>query len=120
LAAAVTHNGSLGNGEYGRILSPWIGDLALLILCVMLVERAFRRNANAFIVAAAIGLIVALTDFNFSYLSQSTDLGLLIEGAILLAVGFAGDRLRRRIDRSERAPIEPVADDHGEPGVAPA
>jgi hypothetical protein len=120
LATAVTRNGSLGNGEYGRTLEPWIGDLALLVFAAVLVERAFRRNANAFIVAAGLALIVALTDFNFSYLSQSTDLGLLIEGAILLAVGFAGDRLRRRLDRSGRDAIDPAAEDPGEPGTAPA
>jgi hypothetical protein len=118
LATAVTHNGSLGNGEYGRTLAPWIGDVALLVFAAVLVERAFRRNANAFIVAAGAGLIVALTDFNFSYLSQSTDLGLLIEGAILLAVGFAGDRLRRRLGRSREAG-EPAVDDHREPETAP-
>ena len=120
LATAVTHNGSLGNGEYGRILTPWVGDVALLVLAAVLVERAFRRNANAFIVAAGAALIVALTDFNFSYLSQSTDLGLLIEGAILLAVGFVGDRLRRRLDRSARSSTEAASADQGDPEVAPA
>jgi hypothetical protein len=120
LATAVTHNGSLGNGEYGRILEPWVGDVALLALAAVLVERAFRRNANAFIVAAGAALIVALTDFNFSYLSQSTDLGLLIEGAILLAVGFAGDRLRRRLDRSGRPSTELASADQGDPEIAPA
>jgi hypothetical protein len=45
-------------------------------------------------------MITALTDFNFSYLSDQTEVGLLIEGLILLAVGFAADRIRRRLGRS--------------------
>ena len=61
------------------------------------VERAFRRDANTFVYTAALGLMVALSDFNFTYLSSSTELGLLIEGTILLGAGFAADRLRRRI-----------------------
>lgn len=100
LATSISRQGSLGGDQYGRLLQPWIGDIALLILAAILVERAFRRDTNAFLVAAAIGLVVALTDFNFSYLSQSTDVGLLIEGAMLLVVGVVGDRLRRRLDRS--------------------
>jgi hypothetical protein len=86
--------------EYGRTLTPWIGDVALLLLAAFLVERAFRRDATSFIYAAALGLIIALTDFNISYLSDSTEGGLIIEGLILLAVGFGADELRRRIDAS--------------------
>jgi hypothetical protein len=119
LATALTRSGYLGTDRYGRLLEPWIAELAILVLAAILVERAFRRDANAFILSAAIGLIVALTDFNFSYLSKSTDIGLLIEGAILLAVGFASDRLRRRLDRSRGRPPGPVAADGGELGVAP-
>jgi hypothetical protein len=83
--------------EYVRTLAPWIGDLGLLILAVVLIERAFRRDATSFIYAAALGLIIALTDFNVSYLSNSTEGALLIEGLILLGVGFAADRLRRQV-----------------------
>lgn len=109
LASALTLSGELGDGLYGRVLEPWIADVAILALAAILTERAFRRGSNAFVLAAAIGLIIALTDFNFSYLSESTDVGLLIEGGILLAVGFAGDRLRRRLDRSGGVPPAPVA-----------
>ena len=97
LATSVTQSGSLGNDEYGRLVTPWIGEVAILVLVGVLVERAIRRESAAFVIAAAIGLIVALTDFNFSYLTQSTDVGLLVEGAILLGVGFGADRLRRRL-----------------------
>ena len=60
-------------------------------------ERAFRREATSFIYAAALGLIVALTDINVSYLADSTSAALLVEGLILLAVGLGADRLRRRV-----------------------
>jgi hypothetical protein len=104
LATAVTRSAVRSDGSYGRVLEPWIGDLALLVLSAVLVERAFRRDATSFIYAAALGLIVALTDFNVSYLSNSTEIALLIEGIILLGVGVAADRLRRRIGRSGDAP----------------
>jgi hypothetical protein len=88
-------------GDYARVLEPWIGDAALLVLAAFLVERAFRRDANAYVFAAALAVIAALTDFNFTYLSASTEVGLLIEGVILLGAGFAADRLRRRVGHSE-------------------
>lgn len=97
LAMAVSRTQYLSDYEYGRVLEPWIGDLALIILCAVLIERAFRRDSTAFIYAAALGLMVALTDFNVSYLSDNTESALLVEGLILLGVGVAADRLRRRV-----------------------
>ena len=87
-------------------MEPWIGDLALLVLSAILVERAFRRDATSFIYAAALGLMIALTDFNLTYLSGSTEVALLIEGLILLAVGVIADRLRRRIGRGEAPKVD--------------
>jgi hypothetical protein len=109
VANALTQTGNSGGDSYGRVLEPWIADLAIVGLAAVLVTLAFRRDSNAFILSGAIGLIVALTDFNFSYLAQSTYIGLLIEGAILLAIGFAGDRLRRRFDRSRGGRRDPLA-----------
>jgi hypothetical protein len=40
--------------------------------------------------AAAIGLITALTDFNFRYLTDSVEVGLLVEGLILIGAGVGG------------------------------
>ena len=97
LATSLARTDLLASGDYGRVITPWIMDAILLGLVAILVERAFRRTAGAFLFAAGIGLIVALTDFNFSYLSGSTELGLLVEGGLLLAVGFGADRLRRRL-----------------------
>jgi hypothetical protein len=115
LANAVTLSGPSDSG-YGRILEPWIGVAAMLVLSAVLVERAFRRDATSFIYAAALALVVALTDLNVSYLSESRELALLLEGLILLAVGFGADRLRRRIGR---VPVEPTADSPIGPAAGP-
>jgi hypothetical protein len=97
LASALSRNDLLASGDYGRIVTPWIMDAILLALAGLLVERAFRRDSGAFLFAAGVGLITALTDLNFSYLSGSPEIGLLIEGGLLLGVGFGADRLRRRL-----------------------
>jgi hypothetical protein len=52
--------------------------------------------------------VIALTDFNFSYLSDSTEVGLLVEGLILLAAGFAVGKLRQRIG-GDATPLEPAS-----------
>ena len=105
MANELTQSGSLGGDQYGRLLEPWIADLAIAVVAAVLLERAFRRDSTAFILPAAIGLILAMTDFNFSYLAQSTYVGLLIEGEILLAVGYLGSRVRRRLADPARRTI---------------
>jgi len=99
VAIAVTRRDIQVNGDYDRVLAPWLGDVAIIVVSAVLVERAFRRDASAFVYPAALGVIVAATDFNFSYLSNSTEIGLLAEGLILVGAGIAADRLRRRIGR---------------------
>ncbi len=101
LASSLSTSGPMPNENYGRIVTPWVMDVALLILAAILVERAFHRRSGAFLFAAGTALIIALTDFNFSYLTSSPELGLLIEGGLLLAVGFGADRLRRRLPGSQ-------------------
>jgi hypothetical protein len=108
--AAVHAFGYRGDDAYGRILEPWLGDLIIVAIVVVLVERAFRRDAVAFIIPAALGLIAALSDLNFTYLAGSTEVGLLLEGVVLLGVGFGADRLRRRLDRRDgTTPARPAA-----------
>ena len=75
-----------------------LGDIAVLIVAAILLERAYRRESNAYIFAAAIGCIVALTDLDGSYLSGTPDLALLLEGVILILVGFGAEALRRRLN----------------------
>ena len=123
---AVTRSDMLPGGEYGRVLESWVAEIAILLIAAVLLERAFRRNSTAFVIAGAIGLIVALTDFNFSYLADQTEVGLLIEGLILLGVGFGADRLRRRLARqggpdqgaAAGTPVSTAPDQPGE-AVAP-
>ncbi|MEO8437997.1 MAG: hypothetical protein ABI562_06020 [Chloroflexota bacterium] len=112
---AISRSAGFADGEYGRVVEPWIGDLALLALSAILVERAFRRDATSFIYAAALGLLIALTDFNLAYLSGSTEAALLIEGLILLAVGVAADRLRRRVGRDGTPAVGVAAVDAAPP-----
>ncbi len=105
LASAVTRSElDVDTNDYGRVLEPWLGQLALLLLSLVLLERAFRRDSTAYVYAAALGLILALSDFNVTYLSDTTEVALAIEGAILLGVGFGADRLRRRIGRGDEDP----------------
>ena len=111
-------HGSIRRPYWSPPSEPWIGDLALMAIAAVLLERAFRRDSTAFILPAAIGLILAMTDFNFSYLAQSTYVGLLIEGGILLMVGFIGSRLRGRLRGAGRSPTIDVPDPPGEPPVA--
>lgn len=118
-AAAVTRS-DIMTGEYGRVIEPWLADVAILVVAAILVERAFRRDANAFIYPAALGVIIALTDFNFSYLANDTDVGLFVEGLILLAVGVAAQRLRRLIGSPPNETSDPHERAHDPPTVTPA
>jgi hypothetical protein len=97
---AITRSAPLASGEYDRVVEPWIADLAILVLALILVQRAFRRDDSAFVYPAALAMIIALTDFNVSYLGGATEVGLLVEGLILLAVGFGAQRIRRMIGGS--------------------
>ncbi len=123
LGSAVTRTGYDARGEFGRAVDPWVGDLALLVLSAVLVQRAFRRDTTAYVYPAALGLILALTDINVSSLSGGTEVALLVEGLILLGVGFAADRLRRRIGapprRGDGAPTGLPIEDAAAPSPAP-
>ena len=120
LASSLTRTDLLPGGDYGRVIEPWIAQVVLLILAAILVERAFRRNSTAFLFAAGLGLIIALTDFNFTFLSSSTEIGLLIEGAILLAVGVVADRVRRRLPSAKPGLDSGQQRDEPPAGGAPA
>jgi hypothetical protein len=102
ISASVFALGARVNGEYGRILEPAVGDLILVVVAAVLIERAFRREAAAYVYPAGLAVIIALSDLNSSYLApaSSADVGLFVEGAILLAAGVVFDRLRRRVSRT--------------------
>ena len=101
---AVTRSAPLADDEYGRVIEPWIADVAILVLALILIQRAFRRDDSAFVYPAALAMIIALTDFNVSYLGGATEVGLLVEGLILLAVGFGAQRIRRMVGGSRGSP----------------
>jgi hypothetical protein len=103
--------------ESRRVVEPFVGDLAILLVAGILLERAFRREASAFVYPAGLGVIIALTDLNASYLAKatSTEIGLLVEGVILLVAGFAIERLRRRVGGRPNGSPLPIS-----PGAAPA
>lgn len=114
-ASAVLATGYLGGDEYGRLIPPVVGDAILIAVSAVLLERAFRRQASAFVYPAALGVIIGLSDLNATYLAAATtsELALLVEGAILLAAGFAFDRLRRRVGGTGEPPpasAQPIPD----------
>jgi hypothetical protein len=122
LASAVTRTDVLADGGYGRVIEPLIGELAILVLAAILIERAFRRDDSAFVYPAALGVIIALTDFNVSYLADGPEVGLFVEGLILLAVGFSAQRIRRMIvsSRSEGSDGVDGGEELPAPTVGPA
>jgi hypothetical protein len=105
--------------ESQRVLEPVVGDLLILVVGAILLERAFRREASAFVFPAALGAIIALSDLNASYLAKatSTEVALLVEGVILLVAGFGFERLRRRVagGPDDSTPTSPES----EPATAP-
>ena len=91
---------AVGQGNpFDRVIPVWLGDLAVIVVALVLIVIAFRRNATAYLVPAAVGVIAALSDLNATYVANRTGVGvaLLLEGVILIGVGFVADRLRRRL-----------------------
>lgn len=99
LAIAVRLEDGPNEYQMTRVVSPWLGDLAILLLCAVLIGLAFRRDATGYLWAAAVGVVIALTDLNVTYTAGNTWIALLLEGGILLAVGVLADRLRRMLRR---------------------
>ena len=67
-------------------------------------------------------MIIALTDFNVSYLADGPEVGLFVEGLILLAVGFSAQRIRRMIvsSRHDRSDGVDRAEELPAPTAGPA
>ncbi|HEX5015171.1 MAG TPA: hypothetical protein VFV72_13555 [Candidatus Limnocylindrales bacterium] len=99
-----------------RVIEPWIADLAVLIVAAVLLERAFRREAASYVLAAALGVIIALTDFNATYFAPSSgaEVALLVEGLLLIAIAFAAERISRRVT-GRRPPAFPPPTEPTEP-----
>jgi hypothetical protein len=97
------------DAEAHRIVEPWVGQLIVLAISAVLLQRAFSREAGAYVVAAALGVVIALTDFNFTYFAAAggTEVALLIEGLLLIAIAFGAERLSRRVGDRDRDAGEP-------------
>jgi hypothetical protein len=122
--------GAMVSGSEGRALPAWLGDLAILAVSGILLAIAIRFGALAYLLPAALGLIVALTDLNSQYVVERTGIGaaLVVEGLILMGTGLVAERLRRVMARRrlppDGAPPAPTAasprDTDASPAAAPA
>lgn len=85
--------------EWGRILEPIVADAVIAGVALVLLWLAFRRGAAAYLYPGALGIVIALSDLNGSYVVDQvgTGVALLIEGLLILGAGLAADRLRRRL-----------------------
>src|SRR6185295_9991322 len=101
---AVTHSRYDADYNSHRIIEPWLGAVIILIVCAVLIERAFHRESSAFVYPAALGFVIAATDLNVTYLSNTIEIALLVEGGVLLGAGVIADRLRRRLGARPPAP----------------
>jgi hypothetical protein len=104
-ASILTRSGPLGgtdpygNLDWGRLLEPVLADAAIGFVALVLLWLAFRRGTVAYLYPAALGIVIALTDLNGSYVvgQVGTGVALLLEGLVILGAGLAADRLRRRL-----------------------
>jgi hypothetical protein len=105
-AIAGTATAAMQSNANGRALEAWLGDAAILGVGVLLLALAFRRGAGAYLYPGALGLIVALTDLNSSYVAEKVGVGVafLVEGVILLGAGLLAERLRRRLGARGHGP----------------
>src|SRR5262245_449515 len=89
-----------------RVIEPWIADLIVIAIAAVLLERAFRRGSAAYVLAAALGVVVALTDFNATYFAplSGNEIALLVEGLLLIAIALAAERISRRVGGEGRPP----------------
>jgi hypothetical protein len=118
--------GAMVSGSEGRALPAWLGDLAIFSVSGILLAIAIRFGTLAYLLPAALGLIVALTDLNSAYVVERTGIGaaLVVEGLILIGTGLVAERLRRAMARRRTASagVPPAAPSEAPPtlpGQAP-
>lgn len=81
-----------------RVLPPVLGDLLLIVVCAVLVLVGGRLRSTTYLWPAALGIVVALTDLNASYVAGSNlSTALFGEGLILFGVAMATWWIRRRM-----------------------
>ncbi|MEO8462192.1 MAG: hypothetical protein ABI555_03190 [Chloroflexota bacterium] len=100
-AAILSQGGPSGDYEWGRVVTPIVAEGATVLVSVLVLLLAIRRNAPAFFYPGALGIVIALSDFNGQYVASQvgTGLALFLEGLIILGAGLVTDRIRRRFGR---------------------
>jgi hypothetical protein len=80
-------------------LEPIVGDLLIVAVAGGLVWLAARDRSGAWLGPAALGIFIAITDVNATYLASGlgTGVALLIEGLALIGIGAVTELLRRRL-----------------------
>lgn len=101
-ASILTRSGPVGpvdSYQWARVLQPIVAEVAIGIAALFLLGLALRRAAPAYLYPGAIGIVLALSDFNASYVANQvgTGLALLLEGVVILGAGLLAERLRRRL-----------------------
>jgi hypothetical protein len=93
----------------GGGLEALIGAPLLLAACGAIAFLALRIGSFAYLLPVGLGVFIALTDLNRTYVVDSTGLGpaLLLEGLALIAVGWGLELLRRRLAARGTA-VEPT------------
>ena len=101
-AAVLSQSGPSGANEWVRIVAPIIAEGITVLVAVVVLILAIRRNASAFFYPGALGIVIALSDFNGQYVAGQigTGLALFLEGVLILAAGLITDRTRRLIGRA--------------------
>ncbi len=101
-AAILSQGGPSGDYEWGRVVTPIVAEGATVLVAVLVLIVAIRRNASAFFYPGALGIVIALSDFNGQYVASQvgTGLALFLEGIIILGAGLVTDRIRRRFVRA--------------------
>jgi hypothetical protein len=104
-AALLTREVPIGN-HFERLVPAWAAAAVVLAMSGLLLWLAFRRETSAYLYPAALGIVLALSDLNATYVQGAggTAVALVFEGVILLAAGLLANRLRRRISVLARTP----------------
>lgn len=99
-----------GNQDYGPLLEPAVAGVGVAIIALILLGLALVRGAQAYLYPAALGIVIALTYLNASYVADQvgTGVALLLEGVVILGAGVAADRVRRRLAGSAAPEASPL------------